>query len=105
MAAFEMDEIFCELRDRSAGLNCSRWDFIHSVIKKFAEDPACVMPDRARSGMLDKKLAKLPDAAGDGGRYDNAANLFRDAKAGIQGARTSAVTLDPPLSRGRRLRL
>jgi hypothetical protein len=27
--------------------------------------------------MLDKKLAKLRDAAGDGGRYDNAANLFR----------------------------
>jgi malate synthase len=47
MAAFEMDEILWELRDHSAGLNCGRWDYIYSFIKKFAEDPACVMPDRA----------------------------------------------------------
>jgi malate synthase len=48
MAAFEMDEILWELRDHSAGLNCGRWDYIYSFIKKFAEDPACVMPDRAQ---------------------------------------------------------
>jgi len=30
-----------ELRDHSAGLNCGRWDYIYSFIKKFAEDPAC----------------------------------------------------------------
>ncbi len=47
LAAFEMDEILWELREHSAGLNCGRWDYIFSVIKKFAEDPACVMPDRA----------------------------------------------------------
>jgi malate synthase len=46
MAAFEMDEILYELRDHSAGLNCGRWDYIFSFIKKFAEDPNCVMPDR-----------------------------------------------------------
>ena len=40
MAAFEMDEILYELRDHSAGLNCGRWDYIYSFIKKFAEDPA-----------------------------------------------------------------
>jgi malate synthase len=51
MAAFEMDEILYELRDHSAGLNCGRWDYIYSFIKKFAEDPACVMPDRAQVGM------------------------------------------------------
>jgi len=51
MAAFEMDEILWELRDHSAGLNCGRWDYIYSYIKKFAEDPACVMPDRAQVGM------------------------------------------------------
>src|ERR1700757_4680055 len=42
MAAFEMDEILWELRDHSAGLNCGRWDYIYSFIKKFAEDTACV---------------------------------------------------------------
>src|SRR5215469_639306 len=46
MAAFEMDEILYELRDHSAGLNCGRWDYIFSFIKKFAEDPNCVLPDR-----------------------------------------------------------
>ncbi len=30
-----MDEILYELRDHSAGLNCGRWDYIFSTIKKF----------------------------------------------------------------------
>ncbi len=47
LAAFEMDEILYELRDHSAGLNCGRWDYIFSFIKKFAHDPHAVMPDRA----------------------------------------------------------
>jgi malate synthase len=51
LAAFEMDEILWELRDHSAGLNCGRWDYIFSFIKKFAEDPHCVMPDRGQVGM------------------------------------------------------
>ncbi len=51
MAAFEMDEILWELKDHSAGLNCGRWDYIYSYIKKFAEDPACVMPDRGQVTM------------------------------------------------------
>ncbi|HXD03694.1 MAG TPA: malate synthase A, partial [Novosphingobium sp.] len=46
-AAFEMDEILYELRDHSAGLNCGRWDYIFSFIKKFARDPKAAMPDRA----------------------------------------------------------
>jgi malate synthase len=46
-AAFEMDEILYELRDHSSGLNCGRWDYIFSFIKKFARDPKAVMPDRA----------------------------------------------------------
>ncbi|HET9576664.1 MAG TPA: malate synthase A [Usitatibacter sp.] len=33
-AAFEMDEILYELRDHAAGLNCGRWDYIFSTIKK-----------------------------------------------------------------------
>jgi malate synthase len=47
LAAFEMDEILHELREHSAGLNCGRWDYIFSFIKKFARDPKAVMPDRA----------------------------------------------------------
>lgn len=50
-AAFEMDEILYELREHSAGLNCGRWDYIFSVIKKLANDPAAVLPDRAEVTM------------------------------------------------------
>ncbi len=34
LASFQMDEILYELRDHSAGLNCGRWDYIFSFIKK-----------------------------------------------------------------------
>ena len=46
-AAFEMDEIIYELRDHSSGLNCGRWDYIFSVIKKFRQNPKFVLPDRS----------------------------------------------------------
>ena len=46
LAAFETDEILWELRDHSAGLNCGRWDYIFSYIKKFRHRPECVLPDR-----------------------------------------------------------
>ena len=39
LAAFEMDEILYELREHSAGLNCGRWDYIFSFIKKFRNRP------------------------------------------------------------------
>jgi len=45
-AAFEMDEILYELRDHSAGLNCGRWDYIFSFIKKFRCHPKFVLPER-----------------------------------------------------------
>lgn len=51
LAAFEMDEIIYELRDHSAGLNCGRWDYIFSFIKKFRNSPQFVLPDRADVGM------------------------------------------------------
>jgi malate synthase len=50
-AAFEMDEILYELREHSAGLNCGRWDYIFSFIKKLRNDPAAVLPDRAQVTM------------------------------------------------------
>ncbi|CUS22839.1 LAQU0S07e01288g1_1 [Lachancea quebecensis] len=45
-AAFQMEEIVFELRAHSAGLNCGRWDYIFSVIKRLRNDPAHVLPDR-----------------------------------------------------------
>ena len=51
LAAFEMDEILYELRDHSAGLNCGRWDYIFSFIKKFRQDGGKLLPDRARVTM------------------------------------------------------
>ena len=46
-AAFEMDEILYELKDHIVGLNCGRWDYIFSFIKRFAKRPEMVLPDRA----------------------------------------------------------
>src|SRR5712672_35311 len=45
-AAFEMDEILYELREHSAGLNCGRWDYIFSFIKKFRNRPDYILPER-----------------------------------------------------------
>jgi malate synthase len=46
-ATFELHEILWELRDHSAGLNCGRWDYIFSAIKKRRHDPDLILPDRA----------------------------------------------------------
>jgi malate synthase len=51
LASFEMDEILYELRDHSAGLNCGRWDYIFSFIKKFSNDRHALLPDRAQVTM------------------------------------------------------
>ncbi|MFO1083393.1 MAG: malate synthase A [Reyranellaceae bacterium] len=51
LATFEMDEILWELRQHSAGLNCGRWDYIFSFIKKFREQPWSVLPDRGQVTM------------------------------------------------------
>ncbi len=50
-AAFEMEEILYELREHAAGLNAGRWDYIFSMIKKFAQHPDKVLPDRAQITM------------------------------------------------------
>src|SRR5579872_2708043 len=51
LAAFEMDEILYELKDYIVGLNCGRWDYIFSFIKKFAHRPDFVLPDRQQVTM------------------------------------------------------
>ena len=51
LAAFEMDEILYELKEHSAGLNCGRWDYIFSFIKKFKNDSDFILPDRSEVTM------------------------------------------------------
>lgn len=51
LATFEMDEILYELRNHSAGLNCGRWDYIFSFIKKFSANPNLLFPDRSQITM------------------------------------------------------
>src|SRR5487761_493830 len=51
LAAFEMDEILYELREHSSGLNCGRWDYIFSFIKKFSSRSDFVLPDRSQVTM------------------------------------------------------
>ena len=50
-AAFELNEILYELRDHSAGLNCGRWDYIFSYIKRLGLNPQFRLPNRAEVTM------------------------------------------------------
>lgn len=50
-ATFEMHEILHALKDYAVGLNCGRWDYIFSTIKKFHARPEFVMPDRTQITM------------------------------------------------------
>jgi len=51
LATFEVDEILYELRNHSAGLNCGRWDYIFSAIKRLRNLPDFIYPDRAQVTM------------------------------------------------------
>ena len=51
LAAFETEEILYELREHMAGLNCGRWDYIFSFIKRFRNVPGYLFPDRAQITM------------------------------------------------------
>ncbi len=61
LAAFEMHEILWELREHSAGLNCGRWDYIFSFIKKFRARHDFLTPDRALITMNKAFLAAYVD--------------------------------------------
>ncbi len=50
-AAFEMDEILFEMRDHITGLNCGRWDYIFSFIKRLGKNKRFLTPDRAAMTM------------------------------------------------------
>lgn len=51
MATFELDEILYELRDHIVGMNCGRWDYIFSYIKRLRNQPDVILPDRAQVTM------------------------------------------------------
>lgn len=51
LATFQLHEILWELRQHSAGLNCGRWDYIFSFIKKFRNQANYVFPDRSQITM------------------------------------------------------
>lgn len=47
-AAFEMDEILYAMKDHIVGLNCGRWDYIFSYIKRLRNRPEFLLPDRSQ---------------------------------------------------------
>ena len=52
LATFELNEILYELKEHSAGLNCGRWDYIFSFIKKLRNlGSDYVLPDRSKVTM------------------------------------------------------
>ena len=112
LASFQMDEILWELRDHSAGLNCGRWDYIFSFIKKFRARKDFIMPDRglvtmdraflkayvdlliktchrrgihAMGGMAAQIPIKNDDAANNAAMEKVRADKLREVKAGHDG--------------------
>lgn len=51
LASFEMNEILYELKEHSAGLNCGRWDYIFSYLKKLRFQENVILPDRSQVTM------------------------------------------------------
>ncbi|MGE5064066.1 MAG: malate synthase A [Myxococcales bacterium] len=56
-AAFEMDEILYALKENIVGLNCGRWDYIFSYIKRLGRSPDRLTPDRSLMTMNKAFLA------------------------------------------------
>ena len=50
-AAFEMDEILYALKENIVGLNCGRWDYIFSTIKRLGRSADRLTPDRSAMTM------------------------------------------------------
>jgi len=60
-AAFEMEEILYELKDHVSGLNCGRWDYIFSYIKKLNQHKDKILPDRDQVTMTQPFLQSYVD--------------------------------------------
>jgi malate synthase len=46
LGCLEAEEILFELREHASGLNCGRWDYMFSFVKKFRNRPEYLFPDR-----------------------------------------------------------
>jgi malate synthase len=51
LATFEAEEMLYELRDHASGLNCGRWDYVFSCIKKLHQRTDYLFPDRSQITM------------------------------------------------------
>ncbi|XP_004343865.1 malate synthase [Capsaspora owczarzaki ATCC 30864] len=100
LAAFEMEEILYELREHSSGLNCGRWDYIFSTIKRLRNHPQFVMPERkdvtmattchkrgvhAMGGMAAQIPIRNDPAANDAAFEKVRKDKLREAEAGHDG--------------------
>ncbi|OUS17759.1 malate synthase A [Nonlabens dokdonensis] len=56
-ASFQLDEIIYELKDHIVGLNCGRWDYIFSYIKKFSNHANFIVPNRDQVSMTTPFMA------------------------------------------------
>ncbi len=56
-ASFQLDEIIWSLRNHIAGLNCGRWDYIFSYIKKLRNHKDFLVPDRDQVTMASPFMA------------------------------------------------
>ena len=56
-ASFQLDEIIYELKNHMAGLNCGRWDYIFSYIKKFRKHKDFIVPNRSQVTMQSPFMA------------------------------------------------
>ena len=61
-ASFQLDEIIYALKEHIAGLNCGRWDYIFSYIKKFKKHPNFIVPDRSQVTMTSPFMAAYSQA-------------------------------------------
>ena len=60
-ASFELNEILYELRNHSCGLNCGRWDYIFSYIKKFRGNQHKTLPNRDQISMTSHFMKSYAD--------------------------------------------
>ena len=60
-ASFELNEILYELRNHSCGLNCGRWDYIFSYIKKFRSNKHKTVPNRDQVNMSSHFMKSYAD--------------------------------------------
>lgn len=56
-ASFQLDEFIYELKNHIVGLNCGRWDYIFSYIKKFRNHNNFVVPNRDQVTMTTPFMA------------------------------------------------